>query len=352
MRRLLTLLALISGLYASALAAETIHPANEKIENFLDGDIYQVAHPDWFLPHDFLDLQESLQDAIDNDKTGLMVFYTTEGCSYCALFIQESLGNPAIREKLQGRFDTIGLEIFDDTGMTTPNGDSLSVKAFAKREKAHMAPTLLFFDASGQQVFRAVGYQNPERFSAMIDYVADGHTAKISFANYLKKATTAANNSYSTLRDDALFSAPPFALDRSRVAANHPLLVVWESTGCTDCQQWHDEVISEPGIRQLMQQFEVVRLDANDASTPILRPDGGKTTPADWYSESGLSHLPAFLLFDGQGKEAIRVDALALQSRMSNMLNYMLDKAYEKDWTYQRFARSQARKKRGLDSPY
>lgn len=343
---------IVQALLALAVNAETIHPAGEKIQNFVDGDIYQVKHPDWFLPHDFLDLQESLDKAIANDKAGLMVFYTTEGCSYCALFIQESLGNEAIREKLQGQFDTIGLEIFDDTEMTAPNGDTLSVKAFAKREKAHMAPTLLFFDASGEQVFLAVGYQNPQRFNAMIDYVAGGHADNASFANYLKSSSAKASETYTQLKDDELFSAPPFALDRSRVPANHPLLVVWESTGCTDCQQWHEEVISEPSIRKLLGEFEVVRLDADDSTTPVLKPDGSKTTPAAWYRESSMSNLPAFLLFDGHGKEALRVDALALQSRMSNMLNYMLDHAYERGWTYQQFARSQARKKRGLDSPY
>lgn len=345
---LLCLLLLIPSLLNAA--TRTTHPADEKIVNFVDGDIYEVVHPDWFLEHDFLDLQENLYTALENDKKGLMVFYTTTGCSYCALFIQESLGDLDIQQKLRARFDTIGLEIFDDAEMTSPNGDTLSVKEFAVKEKAHMAPTLIFYDDSGQQVFRAVGYQAPKRFSAMLDYVDQGLMSKMSFGAYVDQQETSEPSTpgYSKLKADPLFVTPPYALDRSHFAAQQPLLVIFEKPGCDACADYHKNVLSDPDIRKTMENFEVVRLDTEDSQTPVLTPDGRKTTPRKWFESTGMNNQPAFLYFNEEGQESLRIDAVVMQSRMTNSLNYMLERVYEKDWTYQRFARSQARKRMGL----
>lgn len=332
-------------------ATNTTHAAGEKIVDFADGDIYEVVHPDWFLDHDFLDLQENLQTALDENKKGLMVFYTTQGCSYCALFLQESLGNGAIQTKLRNTFDTMGLEIFDDAEMVSPSGESTSVKEFAYKEKAHMAPTLMFYDASGKQVFRAVGYQAPERFSAMVDYVGKGLMTEMSFTEHLQKTHPKKSKStYVELKKDNLFSEQPYALDRSHFAAQQPLLVIFEKRQCETCAEFHKDVMKEPAIRKLMENFEVVRLDSEDQSTPVLTPGGSKTTPAKWFQKTGMSSQPAFLYFNEKGEESLRIDALVMQSRMSNSLNYMLERAYEKDWTYQRFARYQARKRLGLET--
>ncbi len=86
----------------------------------------------------------------------------------------------------------------------------------------------------------------------------------------------------------------------------------------------------------------VVRLDARDSKTPVLAPDGARTTPADWFAATGFSRLPALLFFDEKGREVLRTDALVLRQRMMNSLGFTLERAFEKDWTYQRFARSKA----------
>ena len=50
-----------------------------------------AEYPEWFVDSPFLDLAEVNQDATTNGKKGLMVLFTTKGCSYCEQFIRRSM---------------------------------------------------------------------------------------------------------------------------------------------------------------------------------------------------------------------------------------------------------------------
>ncbi len=60
------------------------------VDDFDDGAIYQVHYPAWF-KDSFLNLGEDADEAREAGKQGLFVFFTTQGCSYCHLFIETSL---------------------------------------------------------------------------------------------------------------------------------------------------------------------------------------------------------------------------------------------------------------------
>ena len=318
--------------------------------DFDDGTIMHIAYPDWFNAS-FLDLQEDLALARADGKHGLMVLFTTEGCSYCAEFIRRSLGDERLAAKTRSHFSAVGLEIFSDAEMTDPTGTPLRVKEFASLSGAGFAPTLLFYGNDGELLYRGVGYHTPERFELVLDYLIDadligGDAQQPSFRDYAagRSATTARESTY-RLAPDALFSPPPYALDRSRVTAEQPLLVIFEADGCSNCAEFHDGVLASSEVREIHAGFEVVRLDANDKDTPVLAPDGSRTTPADWYADAALSHLPALLFFDEDGNEVLRTDALVMRQRMTNALGYTLERAYRKGWSYQRFARSKAQER-------
>ncbi len=315
--------------------------------DFTDSVVAHVEHPEWF-KDSFLDLGEDIAAAVNEGKTGLMVLFTTEGCSYCAMFVQKSLGDPALAALVREHFDAIGLEIFSDAEMTDPSGTPMRVKEFALAEGAEFAPTLAFYGADGSRIFRAVGYQSPERFHKILDYVSGGIYRSETFRDYSDRrtATTEPAATYAELREDALFAAPPYALDRSRLPADRPLVVLFEQTGCEECEHLHREVLALPEVRDLLGKFEVVRLDAADEQTPVLTPDGSRVTPASWFAQTGFSRLPALLFFDEHGREVLRTDALVLRQRMINSCLFVLERAYEKGWTYQRLARSKGLERR------
>ena len=330
------LLSLLS--FSLAISYSTRAAAGE----FNDGKYTRIVYPDWF-NDSFLDLREDLAEAVAADKRGLMVFFSTEGCSYCGLFVRESLSNPAIAAATQERFSAVGLEIFSDAEMVDPRGTPMRVKEFAAAEGVEYAPTLLFYDGDGQRTLRAVGYQSPARFQAILDYLGDGHYRKTNLRGFLQQRQSGSSTANTApLKADPLFSSPPYALDRSHFDAERPLLVIFEQRGCEECDDFHRDVLALEEVRGLLERFEVVRLDAQDDHTGILAPDGSRLTPAAWFQQADFSRVPALLFFNEQGEQVLQTDALVKRQRMMNSCFFVLEKAYDKGWTYQRLARSKA----------
>jgi thioredoxin-related protein len=311
---------------------------------FKDSTITHVDYPDWFNNNPFLELNQNLIDARASGKQGLMVLYTTEGCSYCALFIEKSLGDPEIQAIVRKHFETVGLEIFDDANLVGPRGEETTVKEFAKSEGVMFSPTILFYDTNGNRVLRITGYQAKKRFTTSLSYVTGKHYRSESMADYAKRANQqpAKLEAKAPLRDDPLFDKPPHLLQRNVIPARKPLLVVFEKSGCADCDIFHDNVLADKQVRKSLEDYDVVRLDTEDNKTPIIKPDGSRTTPANWYREEGFSRTPAMLFVSEQGRVAIKTDNLVMQQRMINCINYMNERAYTRGWSYQRYARSKA----------
>jgi thioredoxin-related protein len=313
-------------------------------KNFDDSEFGHIDYPGWFNESPFFDLTDSLKKARSSGKKGLMVLFTTEGCSYCNVFIRKSLGNPKIAAEVQKNFDSVGMEIFDDVGMVGPRGKAMPIKQFATKEGVQFSPTLLFYGNDGNKVLRVTGYQSPERFKKIMEYVVNDHYRTESLRSFLKKQKTTSSPAASMtgLKTDTLFGKPPYALDRSRFPASKPLLVIFEKQGCAECAEFHSDVLALKKVRKKLKRFEVVRFDAGDVNTPILAPDGKKTSPALWYEQAALTRVPAILFFDEMGNEVLKTDTLVLHQRMMNSLNYVIERVYKKGWTYQRFARTKA----------
>lgn len=316
-------------------------------ETFDDSAQRHIEYPAWFTDDPFNDMQETLRQASADGKQGLMVLFTTEGCAYCERFIRTSLGDAAIAARVQRSFDAIGLEIFDDAEMTDPRGAALPVKAFAEREGAAFSPTLLFIGTDGAPVLRVVGYQSPARFRVILDYVAGAHYRSGSLRDYVARHDDAdapgdppPSPQAAALRDDPLFAPPPYMLDRSRIAADRPLLILFEATGCAACEDFHRDVLAITEVRAALAAFEVVRLDARDGATPVMAPDGSRTTPSALFDRLGFTRAPALAFFDERGHAVLETDALVLRQRMLNALLYVREGAYDRGWTFQRFART------------
>ena len=315
-------------------------------KDFDDSEIKHIGYPDWFVSNAFMDFPDQLEQAASTGKKGLMLLFTTEGCSYCSVFLHRSLGDPKISARTRKYFDSMGLEIFDDSEMVSPQGSELPVKQFAKQEGVQFSPTLLFYGLDGQRILRKTGYLSPERFNAVLDYIIGDHYKTRSLSAFLKSRVTGSASGLSetakALLENRHFEKPPYALDRSRFSADRPLLVIFEKADCPECLDFHKQVLGESEVDKTLDQFQVVRLDINDSSTPVLLPSGQRKTPAGWYADTGFTRVPAWVLYDPDGNESMKTDALVLKQRMMNSLSYMLEEAYKKGWTYQRYARSQA----------
>ena len=333
------MLAACAAAFVTTLPLSAVEAADA---SFDDTAIQQIHYPPWF-KDSFLDLADDAAMADKAGKQGLLLFFTTQGCSYCHLFIQKSLGNPAIADRLRQHFDAIGLEIFSDAELTDFDGNTAPVKEFALAAGVQFAPTLLFFDTAGEPLLKLTGYYEPERFQQALGYLIDGAHEAMSLRDYLAQQAAAGSPAAAwTLPDDALFEPPPYALDRSRMPAQRPLLVIFEGADCARCPRFHDEVLGDPDIRERLAGFDVVRLDAADTDTPVSTPSGARTTAAAWFASLDFTELPALAVFAEDGRQVLATDALVLAGRMQNSIGFVTERAYERGWNYQRYARSQA----------
>ena len=71
------------------------------------------------------------------------------------------------------------------------------------------------------------------------------------------------------------------------------------------------------------------------ADTPVITPEGKKTTAKDWASSLDIFYAPSIVFFDENGKEIIRVDSVTQFYRLWGVLDYMNQQGYKHSRDYQ-----------------
>lgn len=316
-------------------------PSIARSENFAEDVFVDVEFPDWFKTS-FLDLDVDLEQALNANKQGLMIFISTSRCSYCKAFIENSLTLPDIRQRVQESFDVIGLEIFDDSMMTDPNGKHYRVKEYVSAQKAAFTPTMIFYGAGGRKLLKIVGYYPPDKFRSVLDYLQGGHYENEPLRSYTSRNNKLTLKDKPIKTDHELFTRPPHILDRRAGNAERPLLVLFEQPDCDACERLHSRVLADNAIRRLIGRYEAVQLDASDTDTRVLTPGGERLSPKAWFAKLDLTYQPALVFFDKSGKEVLRLDSETQRYRMEGTLQLVLEKGYENDAQLQRWRRDKA----------
>jgi thioredoxin-related protein len=302
----------------------------------LDHDIH---YPPWFRLS-FLNLQEDLEDALTFGKRGLIVYFGQQYCPYCRALIEGNFGKHDIEQYTRRYFDVVAIDIHGSKKVTDLRGEVLSEKAYAAREQINFTPSLIFYDGGGEEVLRLQGYYPPYKFRAALEYVADGHHRGEGFADYLQRADPPLSFEPDGLNEEVFLSPPPYALDRSRLDGEMPLVVFFEQGECHACDVLHSAPLQNAEIRHLLHRFESVQLDIW-ADTPVITPGGEHTTSRAWAERLGLFYTPTLLFFDNRGEEILRVDSVVGFYRLRKVLEYILDGAYHRGITLQQYRRRQ-----------
>jgi thioredoxin-related protein len=294
-----------------------------------------MEHPDWF-KHSFLDLQEDLDEAIDKGKQGIIVYFGQRRCAYCKMLLQVNFGLSDITAYTRRHFDVIAIDIWGVDEVTDVNGELLTEREYALRENTNFTPSLIFYDAQGREAHRLRGYYPPYKFRAALEYVADKHYQRESFADYLARGDSGTAFEPGDLNEEEFYIPGPHNLDRSRFEGERPLVVFFEQGNCHACDVLHGQPLREPAINKLIRKFDNVQLDIH-ADTPIITPQGDRTTAKKWAKQLGLFYTPSILFFDKRGEEIIRVDSVVRFYRLRNVLNYITSRGYIIEPDYQRW---------------
>jgi thioredoxin-related protein len=103
----------------------------------------------------------------------LLVMFEQQDCAPCDELHLDILKRPESRELL-ARFDVALLDMWSQDPVTRPDGKTSSVAAWARELNLQYAPSLVFFDASGAEVFRTEAWLRSFHIQSAMDYVASG----------------------------------------------------------------------------------------------------------------------------------------------------------------------------------
>jgi thioredoxin-related protein len=113
--------------------------------------------------------------ALDKRGSGkpLLVFFEQKECAPCDELHADILQRPASREQL-ARLDAVLLDMWSNEPVRRPDGRTSSAAEWARELDVKYAPSLVFFDRDGREVFRAEAYLRSFHIQSVMDYVSSG----------------------------------------------------------------------------------------------------------------------------------------------------------------------------------
>jgi thioredoxin-related protein len=103
----------------------------------------------------------------------LLVLFEQKECAPCDELHTDILQRPKSREQL-ARLDVVLLDMWSSEAVQRPDGTTGSIADWARELDVKYAPSLVFFDRDGREVFRAEAYLRSFHIQSVMDYVASG----------------------------------------------------------------------------------------------------------------------------------------------------------------------------------
>jgi thioredoxin-related protein len=117
----------------------------------------------------FLEPPYDLSRLDDKDKA-TAVFFEQGNCHACDLLHSGPLSEKLSLEEI-GKMNVIQLNMWADTEVITPKGKKTTAKNWAKSLDLFYAPSILFFDADGNEIIRVDSVTRFYRLWGVLDYV-------------------------------------------------------------------------------------------------------------------------------------------------------------------------------------
>ena len=116
----------------------------------------------------------------------LAVLFETPYCSGCDEMHREGFRRPEVKAEL-AKFDVARLSLLENVELVSPRGEKISSSEFAKRLDIVYTPSIVFFDATGREVFRIEAYLRPFHLAGSFEYVSSGaYLKQPSFQRFLQ----------------------------------------------------------------------------------------------------------------------------------------------------------------------
>jgi thioredoxin-related protein len=146
-----------------------------------------LRDPDSAFFHQSLgDLQEELEIAREEGKTGVLLFFEMDECPFCARMKRDVLNRPQVQDYYRQHFRIIPVDIEGDVEIVDFQGQSMAEKNFAFQvNRVRATPVFLFYTLDGAQVARYTGATSGiDEFLWLGEYVVQGVYRDMPFTKY------------------------------------------------------------------------------------------------------------------------------------------------------------------------
>lgn len=130
--------------------------------------------------------QEELENAREQGKKGVLIFFEMDECPFCHYMKENVLNRSQVQEYYRKHFLNFPVDIEGDVEITNMQGEQTKQKDFAFREnRVRATPVFAFFNLEGERIHRHTGKTSGiEEFLWMGEYVAEGIYKDTSFTRY------------------------------------------------------------------------------------------------------------------------------------------------------------------------
>jgi len=129
-----------------------------------------------FWDDSFGDLAGDVQQAKQEGKAGVFIFFMMDECPFCHRMETTVFTDPTVKTFMKKHFITTEVDINGDVMMTDLKGDQVKQKDFAfKQFRVRATPVMVFVNTEGKVAVRFTGpTRSPEEFLLLAKYVSTG----------------------------------------------------------------------------------------------------------------------------------------------------------------------------------
>ena len=147
----------------------------------------QTQNPDeHFFDSTFGDFTEELDNAREQGKKGIFIFFEMDECPFCHWMKTNVLNQKKVQDYYKKNFLIFTVDIEGDVEMTNFQGKSTTQKDFAfKENRVRATPVIAFFDLQGKRIMRFTGRtSSADEFLLMGQFVVDEEYKNTKFSRY------------------------------------------------------------------------------------------------------------------------------------------------------------------------
>lgn len=140
----------------------------------------------YFFNETWGDFKEELDNAKQQNKKAILIFFEMDECPFCHYMKQSVLNQKEVQDFYRKNFLNFSVDIEGDIEITNLQGKVVKQKDFAfKENRVRATPVIAFFDMNGKRIYRHTGKTaGVEDFLLMGKYVADGVYKEMSYTRY------------------------------------------------------------------------------------------------------------------------------------------------------------------------